>query len=134
MLPELTSPAVESLTAEEIVYSNKIVAHSDWGVAKEMASRAERSIVILDSFFSEYRQLDIWIKKAIRRIQKRAEPNANATLLEVSIYMASPTTSFGIQRRRELERLSKDDEACIDFLTRKVSKAERKRFQIDFEG
>lgn len=80
---------------------SKIVALGEWDDAVPVVTRAKKSIVILDTFFSEFPDFEKWLRNAIKY---------GAASLEVSFYIASKMKPFGAQRIKEMEAASDDDE------------------------
>jgi transcriptional regulator with XRE-family HTH domain len=64
-----------------------------WGAEYDMIAQAETSVLILDSYFSEYGRLGSALRA---RSRKHPKP------LDIEIYMASPDYDFGAQRFREM--------------------------------
>lgn len=110
-------PGQEGLPDDQ---KSKIVAHTTWKPSTIALSHAERSITIVDSFYSEYWDLGPCIM-------------AKAEELKVSVYMVSPNTDFGAQRLREMDRAGKEDRACAANFRKSISATERKSYRHRFD-
>src|ERR1035441_2592429 len=64
VLHESKSPAAQSDPISEVDYPSKVVAYKTWEPSKKILSKAERSITIVDGFFSECWDLDLIINFA----------------------------------------------------------------------
>jgi len=95
-----------------------------WTEANKIIENAKRSILIVDSFFSEYCNLDILVGKALEN---------GATNLEVSVYMMSPTKDFGAQRVKEKQAFTNNYPDLKDVLERKISASERDAYAKKFQ-
>lgn len=83
--------------APELRKSQSVQVLDRWGHEFDLMTEAKESIVIVDSFFSEYGRLS----SALRARSKTHPPN-----LKIELYMASPKTIFGAQRLREMQPIS----------------------------
>lgn len=61
VLPESEGPVKQSEPMDGVDYPSNIVAYSTWKPAKEILCKAERTITIVDSFFSEH-----WDPRSVR--------------------------------------------------------------------
>jgi hypothetical protein len=120
----------------EAGYPSKITAFRTWERAQDLVSKAQRTVVIIDGFFSEHCELDLCVAKAIEARQKMSEKTAqesNGKKLEITVYMTSPDTAYGAQRVREMERPDEDNAKCIGLLKQDISLGEREDYRKEFK-
>jgi hypothetical protein len=136
ILDEPKSPVAPSDPIKESGYPSKVMALGTWERAQDLVSEAQRTVVIIDGFFSEHLQLDLSVAKAIEARQKMSEKTAqepSAKKLEIRVYMTSPDTAYGAQRVRDMERPDEDNAKCIDLLKEDVSLDEREDYRKEFK-
>lgn len=134
VLHESEIPVAQGNRIGEVDYPSKVVVYGTWEPSKEVMSKAEQSITIVDSFYSEYWDLDLCVGRAIQRKQSESRLDSENKKLEISVYMTSPATDFGVQRGKEIERLAEDKETCIELMKKQISDDEREDYRIDFKG
>jgi transcriptional regulator with XRE-family HTH domain len=94
----------------------------DWELSWQMIASAKKSILIIDSFFSnEHGRLRPALSE---NAEMRAEP------LTVSIYMTSHKREFGAQRMRELDNFGKKGKPKLSAsFVKRITKGELKRYR-----
>lgn len=136
ILREPKIPAVLSDSNEEAAYPSKITVFRTWEQAQDLVSKAQRTVVIIDGFFSEHCELDLCVAKAIEARKKMTENAAqgpNGKKLEIRVYMTSPDTAYGAQRVREMERPDENNAKCIGLLKQDISLGEREDYGKEFK-
>jgi hypothetical protein len=123
-----------SASSSNAHYPSKVMAHSTWEPAKKAMSEAERSIVIVDSFYSEHWELDLCVAQAMQRKQGETRLDSATKKLTVSVYMTSPATDFGVQRGKEIERPAEDGATCIEHQIKPISDDERGVYRTEFKS
>lgn len=90
-------PGSESDSAfqERIRHQSSIKTFESWIEAEPIIRSAQKSIVIIDSYFNHAMDLRRWVQKAVK---------SGVSALDISIYMASDETMFGAQRFIEKQR------------------------------
>jgi transcriptional regulator with XRE-family HTH domain len=96
-----------------------------WGKEYDLTTQAEKSVLILDSYFSEYGRLGSALRA---RSRTRQEP------LSIEIYMASPDYDFGAQRYREMTALPilKSAEGSHKLLFDQLTDRQRDEYESHF--
>lgn len=84
--------------APELHKSQSVQVLDRWGHEFDLMTEAKESIVIVDSFFSEYGRLS-----SALRARSKTHPEKD---LKIELFMASPDTIFGAQRLREMQPIS----------------------------
>jgi hypothetical protein len=110
-----------TLASETIEQSTKIRPYGSWAVAVRKMSKAERSILILDVFFSEHTMLRKCVADALKMKSDVIKQGQSSGRLEISVYMTSPSVNFGAQRNKEIEGPDIDNAAYIEMLKQKIS-------------
>jgi transcriptional regulator with XRE-family HTH domain len=105
------------------VDTSKIRVFSTWAEVDRFIASAKKSIVIIDSFFSEFARLGLLVQQAVRDEGKD---------LKIRIYMASPEKDFGAQRKKEMGQLADRRNSYKELLAAELSDDERDSYEDRF--